>query len=145
MMANDFSQRVHSTDWSVYHHPCQGSQTKVPQILDTLKNGDEANANEAAFQLWNLTAHQGAACASAIPITGFIMELFDDVPAEAQDELMDTMYQYSVHFKDEGWGPELLVTFEYYRDVFIKLQNHPSEDIQTFAEMILRQMELASS
>lgn len=73
------------------------------------------------------------------------MELIEDSPFRVQADLLDILYQFSVHFQEDSWGSTLLSTFEQYEEKLIEFYPNQNEDIQSFTEMILSQMMLANA
>ncbi|XAM01050.1 hypothetical protein OT109_06610 [Phycisphaeraceae bacterium D3-23] len=129
--------------WGEFKHPCGFDQREVPMLLIQTQSSDSKGAMDAAHRLWNVVAHQGNACDSAIPTTLFLMELFEGSLPLVQQELMDILFQFSVHFQDDGWGSSLLDTFERYEEKLIDLYQCEDEELRSCAEMILAQMMLA--
>jgi hypothetical protein len=139
-----FTRAVFQVDWTEYE-TAYGSAKDVPQLLVRLAGQDQHEAQEARHDLWCSLCHQHAYVSSAaLPALPFVLEALEGAQDQLAVEILDILLGFAIcttaSTDSSLWVAQLRHSLLAERPRFAELVGSPNEDIASFAENILENL-----
>ncbi len=148
-IARNIEKQIKEIDWSKLKTAYGNAENTIPNYLKNIYCSDEKIAMDATHQLWCSLCHQHAYISTAsLPSYEIIKNRLINCDDKLKVELLDILYGFaccSNHKTQDEEYQKLLNEMKNKllkdKEIFEELSKHENEDINSFAELIIEELD----
>ena len=148
-ISQDIENQIKEIDWAKLKTAYGSAENTIPNYLKNIYCSNEKIAMDATHQLWCSLCHQHTYISTAsLPSYEIIKNRLIKCDDKLKVELLDIFYGFaccSNHTTQDEEYQKLLNEIKNKllkdKEIFMKLSKHENEDINSFAELIMKELE----